>query len=299
MPEEESQLKKPWTRLLWLKQDYPDNYTDPTFLKFMENLRERKSKPKDYILKKDDYEKIRLNFLGFYHILLNTCFIFICFTYIYEYKANPVPLTGCVSFLLLCLSISNRFQTNELSALLNFKSSIILIFIMLTVSPILKSLSKTTASDSIWTLSFWLTIFYTFAIASTSLQNREKKTNEIRRPSNLSTNILLANVSVLASRLSSTTDVFCFLTLCIELNIILPSILKSGWNFTSLTISNLIVYVFLNISLGLSYTLLILAFSLFYLVVLPRWFFYWRVHYHRDDVEILTIWDPKTPIVDL
>ncbi|CCC69198.1 hypothetical protein NCAS_0C02080 [Naumovozyma castellii] len=276
--------KSTWRRLLWQRQDYPDNYTDPNFIKFLEKLEKKKKEPRP-IATSEDYLEIRSHFLDFYYVVLNTFFIFICFSYIYYYNRDPLPLT---TFLTIAIIFLIKCKKTQVSTQLNLKSSIIITFMMLTLSPVLKSLSKTTASDSIWTLSFWLTILYIFVVSSSTQKDK---------PSNLSTNVLFANVSVLASRLSTTTEVFCFLSICIELNIILPKLIERSNIFVVIT-SNFIVYTFLNLTFGWYHMLLFFLLSMVYITVLPRLFLYWRINYHRADVEVLDIWDPKIPILE-
>ncbi|CAI4053356.1 hypothetical protein SKDZ_16G1960 [Saccharomyces kudriavzevii ZP591] len=278
--------RTPWKRLLWLKQEYPDNYTDPSFIKLRAKQKVESTKKSDRRLSEAARSQIRLDFISFYQTVLNTSFIYITFTYIYYYGHDSIPPTIFLS--LITLIISRKKVDPLLSSFMNVKSSLIITFAMLTLSPVLKSLSKTTASDSIWTLSFWLTLWYVFVISSTRTK---------QKPSNLSTNILVALVAVLSSRLSTTIDVFCFLLICIQLNIILPSYLSATSKVVPM-ISNVIVYSFLNVTLGWIYMLLIFLVSVFYIIVLPKWFIYWKINYHKRDNDLLNTWDARTPILD-
>ena len=278
--------RSPWKRLLWLKQEYPDNYTDPSFIELRARQKAESNQKSDRKLSEAARAQIRLDFISFYQTILNTSFIYITFTYIYYYGFDPIPPTIFLSFITLIVS---RTKVDPLlSSFMDVKSSLIITFAMLTLSPVLKSLSKTTASDSIWTLSFWLTLWYIFVISSTKSKDK---------PSNLSTNILVALVAVLSSRLSTTIDVFCFLLICIQLNIILPTYL-SVTNKVVPIISNIIVYSFLNVALGWIYMLLIFFASVFYITVLPKWFIYWKINYHKRDNDLLSTWDARTPILD-
>lgn len=288
--------KQPWRRLLWLKQDeYPDNYTDPGFTDYLENLKEIDF---DY-----DYERIRSDFLKFYYLILNTCFIFITFSGMYEYEYDP-KLMSLVSTLTICafnVLKYHRLSTKQL------KSSVIIIFTILTLSPVLKSLSQTTSTDSIWVISFWLTIYYLFSVFKSmtsdskmvtimTTTNKSKRVRNITYSKNLPTNILLANVAMLSSRLPTTTHVFCFLLICIEINIILPKLLDIS-KFTVSLVSNLIVYTYINISWGVSTMIIFGIFTIIFTNILPRVFWYWETHYKCKTPEILSLWDTKTPIL--
>lgn len=287
---------KPWRRLLWLKQEeYPDNYTDPDFIDYLNNMKEIDF---DY-----DYGIIRTDFLRFYYIILNTCFVFITFSGMYEYQLDP-RLMSLFSTLTICVFSLLKYHKLSFDQL---KSGIIIIFTILTLSPVLKSLSQTTSTDSIWVISFWLTIYYLFSIFKSmtsdskivtmmTTTNKIKKVRNITYSKNLPTNILLANVAMLSSRLPSTTHVFCFLLICIEINIILPKLLDIS-KFTVSLIANLIVYTYINLTLGFSTMIMFGLFTIFFTNLLPRVFWYWETHYKCKTPEILSLWDTKTPIL--
>ena len=90
------------------------------------------------------------------------------------------------------------------------KSAVLIYFTLLGLSPILKSLTRSTSSDSIWAMSFWLlaiNIFffdYSGGVGSTKF------------PASLSTNAALMASTVLASRLPSTRQVFSLTLFSIE-----------------------------------------------------------------------------------
>jgi phosphatidylinositol glycan class C protein len=133
-------------------------------------------------------------------------------------------------------SLSRRIQTR----LKTFKSAILIYFALLGLSPILKSLTKSTSSDSIWALATWLLIINIFffdygglyipsksrsTIVSSNDSNLPSHStltpvNDAVRappfPSSLSTNAALMASTVLASRLTSTTHVFSLTLFSIE-----------------------------------------------------------------------------------
>ncbi|CUS24469.1 LAQU0S16e02410g1_1 [Lachancea quebecensis] len=274
-------MRKPWQRLLWLKQAYPDNYTDPAFLNEVAQLQEALSKPQ----KTSSYAQVVIDFSLFYHRILNTGLMYVAFTLLHFYHFDPTYFTiGLTSFAFL-IAIVYHYITVQI------KSSLIIIFTMLILSPVLKSLSKTTSSDSIWTISCWLTAFYVLSIF-------------LHTDSITSTNILVANVAVLASRLESTTDVFCFLLICIEINILLPyveqSLLARNYNLIyviSFCLDNLIAYYFVARCLGWYYVFIFGVSAITFVLVLPRYFIYWQRNYYKSD-PFLCRWDAKKSILD-
>jgi phosphatidylinositol glycan class C protein len=125
-------------------------------------------------------------------------------------------------------SLSPRVQAR----LKTFKSALLIYFALLGLSPILKSLTKSTSSDSIWTLANGLLIINIlfFDYGSRYIPDKTNKTvlsssasqvpvdpslapvnHSVRAPpfpSSLSTNAALMASTVLASRLLTTTAVF-------------------------------------------------------------------------------------------
>ncbi|QLQ79455.1 hypothetical protein HG537_0C01020 [Torulaspora globosa] len=275
-------MKEPWKRLLWIEQEYPDNYTDPDFIRLINDLR-YKGKSAKPTKEATSTKKVRRNLFNFYNKVLNTFFIYIVFILLQEKRINPVPLALVMT--VMVLSLTNRIPDKK--RVLNWKASLVIIFAMLTLSPVLKSLSKTTASDSIWILAFWLTVAYLGSLSTAS----------ISPPLNVSTNLLLAIVTVLASRLESTTHVFCFLLSCIEINIILPNLIKLSDEYVSI-LSHICVYFFISTWFGWIYILLLDCLALFYLFVIPQWFVYWQIHYRGYESSLSRVWEAQKPILD-
>ncbi|TQN69750.1 Phosphatidylinositol N-acetylglucosaminyltransferase GPI2 subunit [Colletotrichum shisoi] len=89
------------------------------------------------------------------------------------------------------------------------KSAILIYSTLLGLSPILKSLTKSTSPDSIWAMSFWLlTINIFFFDYSGGVR--------VSIPASLSTNAALMASTVLASQLPSTGQVFSLTLFSIE-----------------------------------------------------------------------------------
>lgn len=92
------------------------------------------------------------------------------------------------------------------------KSAFLIYCALLGLSPILKSLTKSTASDSIWTLSCWLLIINIFSFDYGSGEGA----GATNFPASLSTNAAVMASTVLASRLPSTTHVFSLMLFSME-----------------------------------------------------------------------------------
>ncbi|KAH8662296.1 phosphatidylinositol N-acetylglucosaminyltransferase subunit C [Xylariales sp. PMI_506] len=89
------------------------------------------------------------------------------------------------------------------------KSAVLIYFTILGLSPILKSLTRSTSPDSIWAMSFWLLAINIFFFDYSGGVG-------VKFPASLSTNAALMASTVLASRLPSTGQVFSLTLFSIE-----------------------------------------------------------------------------------
>ncbi|KAK3943162.1 phosphatidylinositol N-acetylglucosaminyltransferase-domain-containing protein [Diplogelasinospora grovesii] len=115
---------------------------------------------------------------------------------------------------------SNRHRTTSPSRggrayqrLSTIKSAILIYFTLLGLSPILKSLTRSTSSDSIWAMSFWLLAINIFFFDYSGSWVGVNKSPPV---ASLSTNAALMASTVLASRLPSTGQVFSLTLFSIE-----------------------------------------------------------------------------------
>ena len=95
------------------------------------------------------------------------------------------------------------------SRLTTAKSAILIYMALLGLSPILKSLTESTSSDSIWAMTCWLMCINIFFFDYSGGVG-------VKFPASLSTNAALMASTVLASRLPSTTHVFSLTLFSIE-----------------------------------------------------------------------------------
>lgn len=172
----------------------------------------------------------------------------------------------------LSQSLSPRTQ----SRLKTLKSALLIYFTLLGLSPILKSLTRSTSSDSIWALATWLLIinifFFDYSRIYTPRKQSRSKPSSARDslsessgsappfPSSLSTNAALMASTVLASRLPSITHVFSLTVFSIEVFGLFPVFRRHlrhrSWNGHVLLTAMLIIAssAGLSIILSTSYT---------------------------------------------
>jgi phosphatidylinositol glycan class C protein len=114
------------------------------------------------------------------------------------------------------------FSLRTQQRLATAKSALLIYAALLGLSPVLKSLTKSTSSDSIWAMSSWLiciNVFF-FDYGGGAGPGSGTSTGAISGagtfPASLSTNAALMASTVLASRLPSTTHVFSLTLFSIE-----------------------------------------------------------------------------------
>nr|OQO32298.1 hypothetical protein B0A51_00357 [Rachicladosporium sp. CCFEE 5018] len=283
---------RPWKKLLWVKQSYPDNYTDEaTFLDALQ--RNPRLQPYEFWTLVGDSTVI------VQHVCSVVVFV-CCFVGIYRGRVSPNVLVGWASAgtvggwgvgewwessargkgggagtpvglgLVGDFATGDDMDQDELSPTLDalpgtstvppsrthsrhpsttsptlspdlspptpdyshwkpppthprlqtLKSATLIYFSLLGLSPLLKSLTLSTSSDSIWALAAWLITLnvFTFDYSSPSptpahqtldIEGLAGSAGEGKTyPASLSTNAALMASTVLASRLPSTTHVF-------------------------------------------------------------------------------------------
>ncbi|CCE82663.1 Piso0_002399 [Millerozyma farinosa CBS 7064] len=306
--------RKPWKKLLYLKQAYPDNYTSETFLSQMK----RNSSVTNY-----SYWKLVQDFALIVLHLSNILLVVLLFMGIYLYSWNasvPTVVGSCLSIagFIVRDRIANVPKTASTVArdgtvadgkdvlvrppmsmktrqTPKLKSFFLLMFMLLVLTPVLSSLTKSTSSDSIWALCFILcvcnVIFHDYGMNTA---------NEHYSPI-ISTNISFANAIVLASRLVSTRPVFCFTLLAVQINVLLPIFdysLRKHYPkrhfhtilmITMLAIVHVLIVKLFTIKLLLAWITMQVSIAFF----LPAYFLFLQKYKN----ELQGPWDPAKPII--
>ncbi|VEU23700.1 DEKNAAC104989 [Brettanomyces naardenensis] len=353
--------KLPWKKLLWVKQDYDDNYTDRSFLSQLK----RNSTVVSYSYWKlfQDFSLIGLHisiillvilvFYGIYMLDWNpvrqtvvsstlTVIGFIIYVVTLKIRRNrelinlqrrkieqlasrrarksqsrsssPYPGTTQVRPATVHLDLEQYLTEPSAPDLFGaFKSSMLILLNLLTFSPVLKSLTNSSASDSIWAISAWLCLlnllFNDYVIdfpqkqrfpevgISGSSQVAEQKTTS---SSNLSKNIALSNAIVLASRLNSNLSAFCFILFSVEVCGLFPIFNNftrrcQFWQFHWIQVAGIVfgvdyaVYKIFGpgwVACWLSLHLLIVVAGPLYFIALQK---------YKDELQ--GPWDPAHPIL--
>lgn len=309
--------RKPWKKLLYLKQAYPDNYTSETFLSQMK----RNSSVTNYSYWKlvQDFSLIVLN-------ISNILLVVLVFMGIYLYNWNaslPTVVGSCFSIAgfvvrdrianvrnarkMVPISARDDMLANGDGALAQppmsmrtrqtpkLKSFFLLMFMILVLTPVLSSLTKSTSSDSIWALCFILCvcniIFHDYGMNTA---------NEHYSPI-ISTNMSFANAIVLASRLVTTRHVFCFTLLAVQINVLLPIFdysLRKHYPkrhfhtilmITMLSIVHILIIKLFTVKLLIAWITMQASIAFF----LPAYFLFLQKYKN----ELQGPWDPAKPII--
>lgn len=227
---------QPWRKLLWVQQPYPDNYVDDSFLSQMK----QNSHVQQY-----SFWTLSSDLSGILAHLCTIAVFVIVFLGIYSRGWNPLwfavgsgalTVTGYVfwrSFLVCAVAAvqgtgdsSHKIINTQSGSATTLKSSLLILFTLLALSPVLKSLTQSTSSDSIWALACWLLVanicFNDYS--SLSFSTPSSSSSELR--SILSTNLALSAAIVLASRLQTTISVFSFVLFSIQIFGVFPTFLR-------------------------------------------------------------------------
>ncbi|KAJ3719902.1 phosphatidylinositol N-acetylglucosaminyltransferase [Lentinula raphanica] len=214
----------PWEKVLWKRQPYPDNYIPEGALE--SSLRKNPNfRPYTY------WPLVHLSTPLTQH--LATIFIFICiFVRLKDHSLDPRVLifsslgsffVGYILWEILRYTQSpshnihgsKRNERVHHDRVKTLKSSILIFLALMSLSPVLRTLSAATSSDSIWALSACLFIL-NILLADYGSSNPVRQGRPERLTSVLSMNAAISSSVVLASRLSNDLAVFALIQFSVQ-----------------------------------------------------------------------------------
>jgi phosphatidylinositol N-acetylglucosaminyltransferase subunit C len=276
--------KLKWRKLLWVKQPYPDNHVDTTFLSQLK--RNQNVQPYSFWILFCDSSVILIH-------LCSVAIFALVFLGIYNNQWNPLRLATISTGLSIAGYGTWDFLSNgPKNRVVTLKSTILILFTLLALSPVLKSLTQSTSSDSIWSLTCWLclanVLFSDYSFAS-------RKAFKLM----LSTNLALAAAIVLASRMQTTLSVFCFVVFSVEIFGVLP--VFAHWVRTNSQIAHWLLLTVLVVATNLGLFLIgglwalvvWLLSQLLVMFIFPGWF----LELQKYKNEIQGPWDPAKPVI--
>lgn len=255
--------RKPWKKNLYENEGYPDNYTDQSFLEELKkNINMRQVTVKEAILGAG---------LVTQEFCLVVLFI-VAFVYIHN-EWLPLELvllqTALVSLFCYVICIYNQ------SGRLRHVRTVLVFFIFgYVLAPVLKTLTESISTDTIYATTVFMMsvhlIFFDYGVKVPIVS------------SSLSLNSAIFGAICLASRLSSSLQVFILLSITVECFILLPLVLAKveGSFFILFFVIALSFYSVWSVSLTM--TVLFVLVVLFINVLCPFWFLKW--YRYKDNI---------------
>ncbi|KAI0778174.1 phosphatidylinositol N-acetylglucosaminyltransferase [Trametes elegans] len=284
-----------WERVLWKKKPYPDNYVPRSFLASLS--KNPNFKPYTY-----------------WHLVILSCpisqhlagiFLFLAvFMRLQQRLLDPralvwisaaVFLAGYMTWEILdCSSPDNVARyTNRAKTL---KASILVFLALMSLSPVLKTLTAATSSDSIWALSACLFILNALLADYTALRPQSHRRE--RLTSVLSMNAAISSSVVLASRLSDDISVFGLILFSVQTFALFPMLRRRIQDTASL-LQIALTGLLSGLSIALTYPLSTTAAYLYsvcftFVTFIAPAMLVWAQRYKN---EIRGTWDPAVPKV--
>jgi len=279
-----------WEKVLWKTQPYPDNYIPPKA--FLSSLQKNPNfKPYTY------WPLVLLSCAITQH--LATIFLFLAvFVQLRVRCLDPLVLVwvsvGCfvvgyVSWELLDSSTTDR-RSNRVKTI---KSSILIFLALMSLSPVLKTLTAATSSDSIWALSAFLFILN----ALLADYGTVKFGGQVEGlTSVLSMNAAISSSVVLASRLSDDLSVFALILFSVQMFALFP-MLRHRLQATHIVLQATLTFILSVVSIALTTALsktvtYIYASTLFSATFLAPAVLVWAQKYKN---ELRGPWDVAVP----
>ncbi|KAJ3781558.1 phosphatidylinositol N-acetylglucosaminyltransferase [Lentinula aff. detonsa] len=304
----------PWEKVLWKNQPHPDNYIPEGALE--SSLRKNSNfKPYTY------WHLVHLSIAITQH--LATIFIFLSvFVRLKDRSLDPRVLIfvslGCFSVGYFVWEVLQYTQSsgggskhgskrNERvgdDRVKTLKSSILIFLALMSLSPVLRTLSAATSSDSIWALSACLFLL-NILLADYGSSNSVAQVRPERLTSVLSMNAAISSSVVLASRLSNDLAVFALIQFSVQSFTLFPMLRRRLQAFNIRKLSTRAMQALLTFALSISSLILAAPLSstiafLFLLVLLAITFLapavlVWAQKYKN---EIRGPWDVAVPKVN-
>ncbi|KAJ1988400.1 glycosylphosphatidylinositol anchor biosynthesis [Dimargaris cristalligena] len=268
----------PWRKLLYIKQEYPDNYVDESFL---ENLQ------KNVNFQSFDYFALcRESTVITEHISSVLIFVAV-FIQLYHDHLDPHLLVSLGSAFASAVPRAPPMHKSFL------KTAAVFFLTLLGLSPILRTLTQGISSDSIWAMSVCLFITnILFFDYSSDL------TYSIQFPGSVALNAAVFACVLLASRLSTNLHAFGFMSFALEWFALFPifrrylkRIMPTGHLIQTLLLVAITFVLFWPISRAIAVLYMIAVFSLTFICPI------WLIFIQRYKNEIHGPWDEARPKV--
>lgn len=269
----DNKYKKPWKKNLYDNVEYPDNYTDETFL--IELKKNIEIKPLTL------WQCIKGTTVVIEEICVVILFVLI-FVYLHNQWFDPKIVfvnTSCLTllgFVYYRLCFWKKLHTTVREEI---KTLLIFLVFGYIFSPVLHTLTDTISTDTIYTMTFLMMcthlIFFDYGLSTAIVSN------------SLSLNAAIFGSICLASRLASPYHAFVLMAVSVECFVFFP-VLSSQLNsnfYALFSIMTVALYLLYQISVSMT---ILFCFLVFFInVICPFLFLRW----HKYKENIYGPWD--------
>lgn len=257
------QRQRAWKKNLYENTDYPDNYTDKTFLEE---------------LKKNVHIteiSLRTAVRGAGLVTQEMCIVvFFIIVYVYLYNGWIEPetvfvqssLVAAVGYLTYRILLTNKNYYDVMVK--DLRTVLIFVVFGYVLSPILKTLTDTISTDTIYAMTTFMMIihliFFDYGVSAALVS------------SSLSLNAAIFGSVCLASRLASPFHAFVLLSNAVECFVLLPILLSKGRGSVIVLAAMITVAIYALWTVSLIMMFLFVCVTLFVTVLCPIWFLRWQ-----------------------
>lgn len=263
-PNKKPAPKKPWRKNLYENHGYPDNYTDISFLEEMK---------KNVNMREVTFTEA---FLGSTLVTQQMCVI-VLFTLNFFCIYNE-KISSQVMFLVNCAFTMCGYLVyscfNAVAVKRHVKALAAFLILGYLLSPVLKTLTETISTDTIYAMSSFMMIvhlvFYDYGVKAVIVS------------SSLSLNAAVFACLCLASRLQTPFDSFVLMSFAVQCFLLCPLVLSKIKDHHSVSIILLVVCVYGMFNISHIMTCLFIGAVIFVNLLCPILFVRW--HAYKDNI---------------
>ncbi|KAJ2776003.1 glycosylphosphatidylinositol anchor biosynthesis [Coemansia nantahalensis] len=290
-PAERLRPRRPWRRLLYIQQDYPDDYVDDTFLRELQ---------KNANVRMYDYSTVVLQTTVVTQHLSSIMVFIAVFINLYCGAMTGSTLLWCSSAATVLgfgawdmLRLVQQTPVQRTARLGLIKGAVLFALLLFGLSPILRTLTEDTSSDTIWAMTV---IFFCVNLAFHDYSTGNL--TNIRFPGSVSLNAAVLASVLLASQLDSNLSVFAFLSFALQWFALFPIFRRhlkrvSSAASVATTVALALVAAALFMHISRAVAMLHVLGALFITFGCPLWLI-WVQRYKN---ELHGPWDEARPIV--
>ena len=191
-----------WRKVLYERQNVPDNYVDASFLTEMK---------KNLYLRSYSYQSLVLNSGRITQQISSVLIFIMCYVFLNGGYLKPAQLNTLSATLIMACHVVSRNNNYRI----DFKAVALFTLASLALSPVLMSLTDTISTDTIYAMTCCMFIIHLFS--------HDYSDESMQIPGVVSLNTAIFATACLASRLKSISNAFSLIFLSILLFAVLPN----------------------------------------------------------------------------